>query len=425
MMNVQDLHLEKEILPLLDFTYNDFSREVIISMLKEPLHSIDDILFRQEILKGFVTNHKIIKGYSYYRTDMVESFGFIENFTNNHTTTSALKFQLLFSVKQRHLKRAKLIQWVLLFHKIHTFYITRLSVKTFPGNYRTEVQNLNDFLSGFNLTKYELLIREHGLKVKHIIQLTELILQKAGNGEFARFWKQFFLFEAYISISIGITRMDFTFPTFSETNFSLHQFYHPRLANPVKNSFATNSNVILLTGPNMSGKSTLLKAISLCVYLGHIGFAVPANKAELSFFKTISVAINLNDDMLNGYSHFMTEVINLKKVITQAITRKKCFAVFDELFRGTNMEDAVEISITTLKGLTKFKNSLFLISTHLHQLKEIEEVKTNKIATFYIDCELKNNSPKFTFMLKNGWSDLKVGRLLFENEGLNQMLHNL
>ena len=96
--------------------------------------------------------------------------------------------------------------------------------------------------------------------------------------------------------------------------------------------------------------------------------------------------------------------------------------MFDELFRGTNIEDALEISTATIKGLTHFTHSLFFISTHLHQLKDLEEIKNHKVTTCYIECELNNNTPYFTYKLKPGWSDLKLGRILFEKEGLNKML---
>ena len=172
----------------------------------------------------------------------------------------------------------------------------------------------------------------------------------------------------------------------------------------------------------MSGKSTLLKAVSLCVYLAHAGLAVPASKAVLPFFSTISVAINLTDSIVSGYSHFMSEIITLKNVLTEAKDDARCFAVFDELFRGTNIEDALEISTTTIKGLTHFPNSLFFISTHLHQLKDLEEIRTNKITTCFIECNLADNIPAFTYKLKEGWSDLKLGRILFEKEGLNILL---
>jgi DNA mismatch repair protein MutS len=86
------------------------------------------------------------------------------------------------------------------------------------------------------------------------------------------------------------------------------------------------------------------------------------------------------------------------------------------------IEDALEISTATIKGLTQFSDSLFFISTHLHQLKEMDEIKDGQVSTCYIECELNNDTPYFTYKLKPGWSDLKLGRILFVKEGLNKML---
>jgi DNA mismatch repair protein MutS len=118
----------------------------------------------------------------------------------------------------------------------------------------------------------------------------------------------------------------------------------------------------------------------------------------------------------------MTEIMTLKNVLNDAERGTKCFAVFDELFRGTNIEDALEISTTTIRGFQKYPNSLFLVSTHLHQLKEMDEIKNQLVATWYIDCQLKGNTPMFTYELRQGWNDLRLGRILFEREGLDKML---
>jgi DNA mismatch repair protein MutS len=422
MTRTEDLHIEKEILPLFDFTRKSFSQEILSGMLKEPLLKVEDIVLRQAILKGFIANQAILKDYSYSRTDMYEVHRFLEKGPSDQTSPKRFRLKLLFSENQRHQTRAKYIQAVLLFHKLQNFYFSRLNTKQFPEAYAAQVKGLNTFLSGFNLSRYELLIREQHFKVRHIVELSGLIAAKSRKGETGEFWKQFFLFEAYLSISFGMTRHNLAFPSFSEKEFSLCDFYHPLVKNAVTNSFNTQNNVILITGPNMSGKSTLLKAVSLCVYLGHLGLGVPAKRAVIPFFDTISIKINHSDDILSGYSHFMTEVISLKNIVSAAADGQKCFAVFDELFIGTNIEDAIEISSTSLKGLTKFKDSMFFISTHLHQLKEMDEVKKHEIATWYIDCELNGGNPSFTYKLKEGWSDIRVGRLLFEKEGLNALL---
>lgn len=423
MYNIRDLRIEKELLPLIDFTPNEFSRDVLLKLLNQPLGSADEIFQRQKVIKGFIANYEILKNYSYSRRELLEIIGFLKqsNFTENHKRNQRL--HLLFSEQYRHRQASNLIQVVLFFNRLQLYYISRLNLTTFPEAYKNDLINISDFLNGLNLPKYELLIREQKFKVKHIVELTRLYAKPTLNGEFEDFWNTLFTFEAYLSISLGIVKHKWEFPSFSKTEFTLVDFYHPMLVNPVVNSFTTKSNVVLITGPNMSGKSTFLKAVGLCVYLAHIGLGMPARKANIFFTDSISISINLNDDILSGFSHFMTEVINLKKVITEATGNKRCFAAFDELFRGTNNEDAVEISATTIKGLTKFSNSIFFISTHLQELQELDEVRDHKISTLYIDCELRDNNPVFTYKVKEGWSNLKVGRLLFAKEGLNDLLN--
>lgn len=423
MTNIDDLHIQDEIFHLFDFTHNSFSKDVLIGILKEQLSSKQEIMLRQATLKGFIDCSNCLKDYSYSRGDLMEVHQFLHNYSPAESLNS-LKLRLLLSEKLRHQTRRRYIQFVLLLHRLHTYYLKRLDLKFFPHHYKIELKSLDYFLSNFNLTYYDELIREERFKTKHIIELSKVISEQADNGEVKAFWKRYFLFEAYLSISKGILKHSFSFPTFSDKVISIQELYHPLLFQPVKNSFTTTKNVILLTGPNMSGKSTFLKAVSLCLYLGHVGLGVPASKAEMPFFDCISISINLKDDILSGYSHFMTEVINLKEVVMEEVNNKKCFAVFDELFRGTNIEDAVEISSTTIKGLTKFPDSFFFISTHLQQLKELDEVQQEIAATYYISCELKENTPIFTYQLKEGWSDLRVGRILFEKEGLNKMLND-
>jgi DNA mismatch repair protein MutS len=422
MTNISDLNIEDEIVPLFDFTYNLFSGQAVREIITGPLDSKSAILFRQHVLKGFIDNRELLKDYSYSRFNLSDIYDFFETFSAGSFLGEHLRWKLIFSEKLRHQKRGKLIMLILLFNKIHSTYLSKIDTKLFPEEYATELKRLNSFFIDFKLEHFESIFRKKKFRVSHIVELMKIITERVTNGQASSFWKRWFLFEAYLSISNGIIRHGFIFPTFDETAFSIEGFYHPLLKNPVKNDLLVSRNVILLTGPNMSGKSTLLKAVSLCVYLGHAGLAVPASNATMPIFTTISVAINLTDSIVSGYSHFMSEIITLKNVLTEAAGSAKCFAVFDELFRGTNIEDALEISTATIKGLVKFSNSIFIISTHLHQLKDIEEIKKSKVATCFIECELNNNIPKFTYKLKDGWSDLKLGRILFEKEGLNKML---
>ncbi len=422
MINIKDLHVEEEILPLFDFTFNFFSGKMVSDILQQPLGSTTAILERQQVLQGFIANRTILKDYSYSRFNLSELYDFLETFAGGSFSGGNLRWQLTFSEKKRSQKRGKLIQMVLLFHKIYDSYIHKLDVNAFPTFYQTELQQLTSFFEDFKLNGYEVIIRKQKFRVRHIVELTEIITGKVNTGSITAFWQRWFLFEAYLSISHGIVKHGFVFPVFAENGLSINGLFHPLLKNPVRNDMEASRPVILLTGPNMSGKSTFLKAASLCVYLAHTGLAVPAASASMPFFNTISVAINLTDSIVSGYSHFMTEIITLKNVLAAAGTGARCFAVFDELFRGTNIEDALEISTTTIQGLTRFTHSFFLISTHLQQLKEVAAIKTGEVSTWFIDCRLEDEIPSFTYQLKEGWSDLKLGRILFEKEGLNTML---
>jgi DNA mismatch repair protein MutS len=423
MINIQDLHIEEEIKPLFDFTYNNESGKEVSSILSTAPGSKEQILLQQNILKGFIANYEIFKDYSYYRFNLSEVHDFLETIFVGSVSARSLRMKFLFSEKERQQKKGKLILMVRLFYAINTGYLSKMKTDVFPAAYAAEVEKIKVFFTSFNLDRYEAAFAKNKFRITHIVELMMLITAKAGNGEAAAFWKRWFLFEAYLSISKGIYTHGFVFPTFDDHNFCLTRFYHPVLKEPVKNNIAAQKNTILLTGPNMSGKSTLLKAVSLCVYLAHTGVGVPASSAVMPFFNSISVSINLTDSIVSGYSHFMSEIIALKRVLTAAAGGARCFAVFDELFRGTNIEDALEISITTLKGLKHFPNSLFLISTHLHQLKEMEEIESGEISTYFIYCNLVGNNPSFTYKLKEGWGDMKLGHILFEKEGLNKLLN--
>ena len=422
MNHVKDLNIDTEIKPLFDFTHNLNSGEAVATILSSKLDTIEDILFRQRLLKGFIENWKIIKDYSFYRYNLSEVQDFFNTIFIGSISRRKLRMKFLFSEKERHQKKGKLILLVRLFYSIHHQYLSKIDTSFFPQAYIAELEQLKGFFEDFDLHRYETAFNKDKFGISHMIQLIFIITKKIANGEVDAFFKRWCLFEAYLSIAMGIVRNGYSFPTFDDAQFSLEGFYHPVLKNPVTNNFTSSRQVILLTGPNMSGKSTLLKALSLCVYLAHTGLAVPASKAVMPFFNHISVAINLTDSIVSGYSHFMSEIITLKKVLAAAKTEGKCFAVFDELFRGTNIEDALEISTSTLKGLTQFQDSFFFISTHLHQLKDMKEIRNGNISTCFIDCVLTDNFHAFTYKIKEGWSDLKLGRVLFDKEGLNTML---
>jgi len=422
MINVYDLHFKKDILPLFDHLNNEFSRTALLELLSDVPVSVDEIYARQEILRGFLKNKHLYVPFSYSKLEFNQVYGYIEEKRTQglYLSGSALKMHLLFARSECNREKGGLYQVMYFLNKIHQFYFSRLRMEVFPVVFRGRVENIRRMLDVLEVEKYYDTGRRRGFTISEVVRVLHRLEEKIGSGEMDVFWKDFFLFEAYYSLSKGIRENNLTFPVFTDGDLSIDEFYHPLLKYPVRNSLAVKDAVTLITGPNMSGKSTLLKSVGLCVYLAHLGLGVPAISCELPFFDVISIAIHLDDDIRSGYSHFMREIQTLKQVVVAARQGKRCFAIFDELFRGTNIEDALAISTTTILGLTAFTGSFFIISTHLHQLEKAAASRT--INTCCIECRLEEGIPVFTYKLQPGWSDLKIGQIIFRQEELDELL---
>lgn len=150
MNNITDLNIESEILPLFDFTLNDFTKDRLIQLLNEPLNSMVDIETRQGIIKSFLKNQEIFSNYSYSRVDYYEVHQFIHD-ASIQTHGKSNKWELLFSEKQRHQLRAKFIQMVVLYRHLQVSYFKRLDATHFPADYKTELFKLNDFFVSWQI----------------------------------------------------------------------------------------------------------------------------------------------------------------------------------------------------------------------------------------------------------------------------------
>jgi DNA mismatch repair protein MutS len=430
MMQVKDLKLKEEVLPCFDYTNSEQAALRLLYLLQEIPSTETEVLERQGITKGIIGNWSVLESFTYRRLDLMEVHDFFESITANSTPPVEGKIRaslkLMLNEADRNQLRSRLVQTVLLLRGINVQYLSRIDKGAFPASFQAQLQQALSFLNKLNLETFSDHINEDRFTVTRMVELSYRI--KALNPvEVKAFWHFFFTFEAFWSIAKGTTVSGFTFPTFDTTAINVEEFYHPSLKDPVKNTLRMKKeqNVLLLTGPNMSGKSTLLKAVGLCVYLARAGFTVPATVCSVPFFSSIAVAVNLNDSLQEGYSHFMAEIQNLKAVVQATEGEGKCFAVFDEIFKGTNTDDALQLTQTTVDGLIRRKGSFFFISTHMLQLDEqLSNDKSKEIKKCYIECVLDREYPKFSYRLKEGWSQLKIGKILFEKEGLTELLES-
>lgn len=235
--------------------------------------------------------------------------------------------------------------------------------------------------------------------------------------------------EAWYSMAMAVKTFDLHFPEFIEQEepfLKAEGLYHVLLQKPVPYDMTMQprENFIFLTGANMAGKSTLIKAVGSAVFLAHMGMGVPAKAMQLTLFDGLLTNINVIDNIARGESYFFNEVQRIKNTIYKINDGKKWLVLIDELFKGTNVQDAMKCSLTVIKGLIKIKNSLFILSTHLYEIGE--ELKSYPNISFkYFETTVTEDQLSFSYQLKDGVSNDRIGYVILRREKVVEMLEKL
>ena len=167
-----------------------------------------------------------------------------------------------------------------------------------------------------------------------------------------------------------------------------------------------DGNFIILTGPNMAGKSTYMKQIGLIQILAQIGSYVPARKAELSIVDKILTRIGAADDIVSGQSTFMVEMSEVSNIINSAT--EKSLIILDEVGRGTSTFDGISIATAITEYIHDKIKAKTIFATHYHELTELEE-KFDSILNYRIEVEERANSVVFLRKIVRGGADKSYG----------------
>ena len=263
-------------------------------------------------------------------------------------------------------------------------------------------------LSALDITRADYLFRN--LKHDSIKTLLEIVYQ----------------LDVFTTVSSEGKKLGFCLPVVNSTGekaLKIEGLFHPFVNNPVSNSieFDYNQNICFVTGTNMAGKSTFLKATGICVFLSQLGFPVPAAYMETSTFKGIITTINLSDDIQSGHSYFYNEVLRVKHVAQKLNDSQDMFVIFDELFRGTNVKDAYDASLMIISAFSKMRNTFFMISTHIVEVAN-DLANTANINFKFMETKFEDETPRFNYQLKDGITDEKLGMWIVKNEGIVELI---
>jgi len=188
---------------------------------------------------------------------------------------------------------------------------------------------------------------------------------------------------------------------------------HPVVEKVLKDKYVENdiimdkqTNVLLITGPNMSGKSTYMRQLAIIVIMAHIGCFVPASEAKIPIFDKIFTRIGASDNLVSGESTFMVEMKEANYAIENAT--KNSLILFDELGRGTATYDGIALAQAILEYIHDKIKAKTLFSTHYHELTILQRDLHN-LKNIHVEASEENKEIIFLHKVKNGPTDKSYG----------------
>ncbi len=423
-----ELNREKGIVNFFNLAITKEGKLFIEKYFSKTCSSVNEIKKEQKILKYFINNlsywNEFIKDMSYYEFEPIIKYlnSNIVDFTTKKISffykayTLRLLYENIFDelitgIKNvsNLLKKAKeLIKYCNT--RVEDEIIQKIKEIEVILN-KKEINTLIDIEDNFFSSTKRILKTDHNIRFVYkddLIKIIKIIAE----------------FEGRIALAKAINEFNLSIPEFEEDlKLEIRGIFHPLTKNPTKNeiNFNKNSNFLFLTGPNMAGKTTFLKAIGICVYLAHCGFGVPAESMKLCFFDRLLTIINIEENLTLSQSYFMSEVKRVKEIAKSIISNKRCLVLMDELFKGTNFQDAFETTLLVIKKMLNISSSIFVFSTHISEL--YEEIKGYKNIMFkFFGFKMEHNKIKYNYSLSDGISNDKLGVKILENEGILEIL---
>lgn len=214
--------------------------------------------------------------------------------------------------------------------------------------------------------------------------------------------------DVFVSLSDVAEEYGYIKPDFNDNNvIDIVDGRHPIVERNVSaDSYISNDckvekdeNILLITGPNMSGKSTYMRQLALIVILAQIGSFVPASSASLPIFDKIFTRIGASDDLAGGKSTFMVEMIEAKNALVESTANS--LLIFDEIGRGTSTYDGIALAQSILEYINNTIKCKTLFSTHYHELTKLENI-TEGIKNIHVSAKEDHGKLIFLYKINEG-----------------------
>ena len=393
-----------EIMKILGNT--DFFKDIDVNILFECYKIIDDSI--NEDAPFSVREGGIIK--SGYNAELDE----IRNIMNSGK-------DFLLDIEQREREATGIRNMKIKFNKVFGYFIeiTKANLDMVPEHYirKQTLSNSERYITP-ELKKYEDTIINSKAKIEDL----EYHLFKEISGKLKEHRKilselaeRLAYIDVMVSFAVSAIENDYAKPEMNEEySFEIEGGRHPVVEKLIgRTDYVSNDTVftekesfVVLTGPNMSGKSTYMKQIALISIMAQIGSFVPAKKANLSIIDKYLTRIGASDDILSGQSTFMVEMSEVSNILNNATERS--LIILDEVGRGTSTTDGVSIATAISMYIHDKIGAKTVFATHYHELTDLEN-KFAHIVNYRIEVDEKQGKVMFLRNIVKGGADKSYG----------------
>lgn len=241
--------------------------------------------------------------------------------------------------------------------------------------------------------------------------------------EVARLLALIYEMDALISLAKTTKNNNLKLPMVEEGDLHIYAegLKHPYLQNAVANSVQLNQEKcgLFLTGPNMAGKTTYMRAFAIALYLAHLGMGLPASVYRFTPVQEFVSSISLSDNLHAGVSYFRAEALRVKDVANAIKSGARVVAIMDEPFKGTNVKDTLEASMAILSRFSAMPNLLFMFSSH--QIELADKIQ-GAIDFRYFSAIETEERLRFDYTLREGVATQRIGMRVLKEEGVFDVL---
>lgn len=223
------------------------------------------------------------------------------------------------------------------------------------------------------------------------------------------------MLDYYLALAFVASEQGYVRPTFTrDGRIDITDARHPiiEVASPqtlfVSNDYHMDSStdVLIITGPNMGGKSTYMKEFGLIAILAQIGSFVPAKSCAIPIFDALYTRIGASDNLIKGQSTFMTEMSEVAQALSTATSQS--LLLFDEIGRGTATYDGMAIAESIIEHIVKHIRAKTFFSTHYHEITTLSQ-KIPSVKNIHCEVEDVNGEITFLYKMKEGSMDRSYG----------------